>query len=328
MEEKSRILKKVNSDQSRPVLFNESFGGSENQFRLLLKNLPDENFKDINLILNNANHDLIEKDKINVLWMHHFVNQKEAQNLGSKDFVDKLDYVVFNSNWNFEKFVYQFKIPESKSVVIKNAIEKINFEEKPKDKINLIYHTTPWRGLKFLLEVFKNLNRPDVELNICSSIKIYGKKFDDAFSKKYEKIFEECKNTKNANYLGFVENSNIIKLLKKTHIFSFPSVWPETSCISAIESMAAGCEVVSTNLGAIYETCTPFAKLIGFNRNFDEMQNKFKGALLSSIDNFWSSENQKKMKLQRETINLLYSCERRSIEWKNFFDEARDFTKR
>ena len=77
MEEKSRILKKVNDDQSRPVLFKDSFGGSENQFRLLLKNLPDESFKDINLILNNANHDLIEKDKINVLWMHHFVNQKE-----------------------------------------------------------------------------------------------------------------------------------------------------------------------------------------------------------------------------------------------------------
>ena len=49
MEEKSRILKKVNSDRSRPVLFSESFGGSENQLRLLLKYLPDENFKDINL---------------------------------------------------------------------------------------------------------------------------------------------------------------------------------------------------------------------------------------------------------------------------------------
>ena len=34
--------------------------------------------------------------------MHHFVNQKEAQNLGSKDFVDKLDWIVYNSNWNFE----------------------------------------------------------------------------------------------------------------------------------------------------------------------------------------------------------------------------------
>ena len=323
MEEKSRILKKVNDDQSRPVLFKDSFGGSENQFRLLLKNLPDESFKDINLILNNANHDLIEKDKINVLWMHHFVNQKEAQNLGSKDFVDKLDYVVFNSNWNFEKFVYQFKIPESKSVVIKNAIEKINFEEKPKDKINLIYHTTPWRGLKFLLEVFKNLNRPDVELNICSSIKIYGKKFDDAFSKKYEKIFEECKNTKNANYLGFVENSNIIKLLKKTHIFSFPSVWPETSCISAIESMAAGCDVVTTNLGALYETCSPFGTLVGFDRNFDNLEKKFSRALINSIENYWSENNQKKLKIQSEIINTTYSWKTRLLEWKNFLNGAR-----
>ena len=77
MKEKSRILKKANDDPSRPVSFNDSFGGADNQLRSLLKYLPDENFKDINLILNNANHDLIEKDKINVLWMHHFVNQKE-----------------------------------------------------------------------------------------------------------------------------------------------------------------------------------------------------------------------------------------------------------
>ena len=158
MEEKNRILKKANDDRSRPVSFNDSFGGSENQLRSLLNHLPDESFKDINLILNNTDHNLIEKNKINVLWMHHFVNQKEAKNLGSKDFVDKLDYIIFNSHWNFEKFVYQFKVPGNKSVVIKNAIEKISFEKKPSDKINLIYHTTPWRGLVHLLKVFKKLN--------------------------------------------------------------------------------------------------------------------------------------------------------------------------
>ena len=106
MEEKSRILKKIISDQSRPVSFKDSFGGSENQFRLLLKYLPDESFKDINLILNNASHNLIEKNKINILWMHHFVNQEEAKNLGSKEFVDKLDWIIFNSHWNFEKYNY------------------------------------------------------------------------------------------------------------------------------------------------------------------------------------------------------------------------------
>ena len=323
MKEKSRILKKVNDDQSRPVAFNESFGGSENQLRFLLKYLPDENFKDINLILNNASHDLIEKDKINVLWMHHFVNQKEAQNLGSKDFIDKIDWIVFNSNWNYEKHVYQFKIPESRSIVIKNAIEKIEFEEKPKDKISLIYHTTPWRGLTHLLKVFKNLNLENVELNVCSSTIIYGKKFDSVLGKTYEGIFNECKKTKNVNYFGFLENKKIIKLLKKMHIFAYPSIWPETSCVAAIESMAAGCETVTTNLGALYETCSPFATFINFERNFDNLEKKYGKALSHSIKNYWSDKNQNILKLQRETINTTYSWDVRSLEWKKFFDEIR-----
>ena len=108
MEEKSRILNKADSDKSRPVSFKDSFGGSESQLRLLLKYLPDESFKDINLILNNTNYDLLEKNKINVLWMQHFVNQKEARNLGSKDYVEKIDYIIFNSTFSKFKFLKIF----------------------------------------------------------------------------------------------------------------------------------------------------------------------------------------------------------------------------
>ena len=75
-------------------------------------------------------------------------------------------------------------------------------------------------------------------------------------------IFEECKNTKNINYFGFLENKKIIELLKKMHIFAHPSIWPETSCVAAIESMAAGCEVVTTNLGALPETCSSFGTFV------------------------------------------------------------------
>ena len=36
-----------------------------------------------------------------------------------------------------------------------------------------------------------------------------------------------------------------------------------------------------------------------------------------------SKENQEKLKLQRQSINYLYSWDIRSIEWKKFFDEIR-----
>ena len=64
------------------------------------------------------------------------------------------------------------------------------------------------------------------------------------------------------------------ELLKEMHIYAFPSIWVETSCISAIEAMGAGCEIVTTNLGALYETCTPFGKLVGFDRNLDNLEKK------------------------------------------------------
>jgi UDP-glucose:(glucosyl)LPS alpha-1,2-glucosyltransferase len=178
--------------------------------------------------------------------------------------------------------------------------------------------------LTHLLKIFKSLNLENVELNVCSSTEIYGKKFSKASGKTYDDLFNECKNTKNVNYYNFMDNIKIIELLKKMHIFSYPSVWPETSCVSAIEAMAAGCEVLTTNLGALYETCSPFGTFVNFDRNFDNLEKKYKKALLTSIENYWSDKTQNKLKLQRDTINSLYSWEARSLEWKKFFDEARE----
>jgi glycosyltransferase involved in cell wall biosynthesis len=87
--------------------------------------------------------------------------------------------------------------------------------------------------------------------------------------------------------------------------------------------MMAGCEVVTTNLGALYETCAPFGTLVGFDRNLKNLEKKYEEVLLNSIKNFWSSENQTKLRLQRDTINSTYSWDTRSIEWKKFFDKAR-----
>ena len=323
LKEKERILKKIENDATRPVLFSESKGGSESQLRLLFKFVPDEYFKNINLILNNTDESLIDNKKINILWVHHYINQKEVRNLKNQNYLDKIDYFVFNSNWNFKQHQYKFKIPSNKSVVIRNAIEEITSVEKSKDKINLVYHTTPWRGLNVLISAFKKLDVKDVELHICSSTIIYGKKFHSNFEEKFKEIFDECKKLKNTKYHGFVEHSNLIELLQKMHIFSYPSIWPETSCIAAIEAMAAGCEVVTTNLGALDETCSPFGKFVDYDNNLHILEKKFLKTLQESIENYWSDDNQKKLKLQKETINKSYSWNVRKNEWIDFLKKIK-----
>ena len=50
---------------------------------------------------------------------------------------------------------------------------------------------------------------------------------------------------------------------------------------------------------------------------------KYEKALKYSIENFWSSENQKKLKLQYEIMKSTYSWDVRAIEWKNFFNDVR-----
>ena len=324
MKERNRILNKFDLDKTRPVLFSQSFGGSESQVRLLFKYVPDKNFENINLILNNTDPNLIEKNRINILWVHHFINQKEVQNLSDKTYIDKVDYIVFNSMWNFKKHLQYFKIPEKKCVVIKNAIEEIEHIKKSKDQINLIYHTTPWRGLKLLLDVFKEIKKKEtLKLHVCSSTIIYGEKFSSEYENKFHDLFEDCKKSENVEFHSYMKNEKIIELLKDMHIFSYPSVWPETSCIAAIEAMAAGCEIVTTNLGALVETCEKFGTFVNFETNSDNLKKKFREKLESSIDNFWSESNQQKLNKQSKEINKLYSWEIRKLEWINFLEKLK-----
>jgi len=120
-----------------------------------------------------------------------------------------------------------------------------------------------------------------------------------------------------------MKNDKIIELLKNMHIFSYPSIWPETSCIAAIEAMASGCEIVTTNLGALVETCKKFGTFVNFETDNENLKKKFREKLEFSIDNFWSESNQQKLNEQSKEINKLYSWETRKLEWINFLEKLK-----
>ncbi len=142
---------------------------------------------------------------------------------------------------------------DNKSVILESGIEPAPEVEKPKDKIRLVYTSTPQRGLEILVPVFERLaeTQPDIHLDVFSSFKIYG--WDEA-DKQFEPLYDKIRNHPQMTYHGFVSNEKLKEHLNSAHIFAYPSIWVETSCRAMLEAMSARLVCVHPNLGALPET--------------------------------------------------------------------------
>ena len=302
-------------------------GGTEILKEQLISQLDSESIEGINLIGSICHPQLIQKDKINVVWQHLSYDQPNVQYMRDRKFVDSIDYFVYVSHWQYNKFREHFQIPEYKSFIIKNATYE--FEEINRNKggrIRLAYTSTPWRGLAIFIKAIDILNktRDDFEVDIFSSTKIYGDAFEESEKGKFDALFEKCKNTKNVNYHGYGLNVQIRELLKDIHIYAYPSIFEETSCLAAIEAMSAGCHVVTTNYGALPETCGEFATMIEFDSSVNNLIERYAQTLNSVIDNYKNNLYKDDLEMQTKYYKKYYSWNTRIQEWKNFLNYVRE----
>lgn len=301
-------------------------GGTEILKEQLIAQLPEESLDGINLIGSICHPSLVKEDKINILWQHLSYDQPNVRLMQDRKFVDSIDYFIYVSHWQYNKFREIYKIPEYKSFVIKNATHAFDIVEKQKDnKIKLLYTSTPWRGLAVLIKSIEILNktREDFEVDIYSSTKIYGSKFDENEKDKFEVLFDKCKNTPNVNYLGYADNDSVRAAVQKAHIYAYPSIFEETSCLAVIEAMSAGCHVVTTNYGALPETCGEFATMIEFDSSGQNLIERYAETLNSVIDNYKNNLYKDDLEMQIKYYNKNYSWETRIQEWKNFLNYVR-----
>ena len=293
-------------------------GGSEILHDNLIKYTGRSWESRINLISSFTDPRFLDPNRINVVWQHLYTDQGAAQGMAYRQFTDHVEHYVYVSNWQLDQFKKDFGVDNLSNFVIKNAIEPIEFKEKPSDKIRLIYTSMPDRGLEVLLKSWKILNRTDIELHIYSSNIIYGKGYSNSRAGKYDHLFHQCKNTPGIIYKGFAMNQAVRKALQSSHILAYPSIYPETSCLAAIEAGAAGCKIVTTDFGALPETCNGWAEHVPYSENIDQLAESYAETLNKSIDNY--STNSYNIQEQSRWFNDYYSWTNRSQEWVNFFN--------
>jgi len=206
------------------------------------------------------------KDVPNILYCHDLVGDPENKILKDGGW-EKFDHIVFVSHWQRDQYIMVFGIPYSKCSIIPNAIElEYSFEEKQTDKIRFIYHTTPHRGLQLVYPIFDALSREfdNIHLDVFSSFKIYGWEQRD---EKYKDLFDKIKSHPNMTYHGSKSNEIVLKALKESHVFLFPSIWMETSCIAMIEAIRSGCVVIHPSYGALPETANGATVMYDYNED-------------------------------------------------------------
>ena len=263
------------------------------------------------------------QDGINILWNHQNVDQPSIQGLTNPYLANQLDAIVFVSNWQLENFRRHIQLPLHKCYVIPNAIEPIAWKDKPREKIELIYTSTPWRGLDALLYLYEKMDRDDVHLQIYSSTKIYGDAFDKENGPVFTELFDKAQQIKNVTYHGYATNEEVRQTVQDAHILSYPAIFEETSCLSVIEAASAGCQIVTSNLGALPETSCGFGMMTSMQESMDNFAQRYIPLLNNAIDNYWSRYDQGDYRAQAEFFNRQYSWENRIGAWKELFDQLR-----
>lgn len=302
----------------RSELTKNAMGGTELMSIQLESRIPPTILDHFQIWPSRVDQTAIDASKIQIMYCHDLPGDPAADHLknGGYNMYEKL---VFVSNWQMQQFIAYYGIPWYKCVVIENAITPIETSDRsrPTDKVKLIYHTTPHRGLEILVPVFEKLceKYDNIELDVFSSFKIYGWEQRD---EQYADLFERCKAHPKINYHGTVSNDEVKKALTDAHIFAYPSIWLETSCISLMEAMSAGCVCVHPNYGALYETAGGMTMMYQWRQDKRDHAQIFYSYLDYAIQNIDHPATVTSVGAQQAYTNSRFNWAVREHEWTNF----------
>jgi len=303
-------------------------GGTEIQYNSLCKHVDSKLLNNFQITTSIPEKHELSKTKVNILWVQNSYDQPNvAPWFKEKTNHNKYDWYVFNSHWCVEKYRMAFKIPANKCVVIKNAIEKFPStikEYKQGDPINLVYTSTPWRGLSVLLGAMQLVKNPLIKCHIYSSTKIYGSSFQERNDEMYKPLYEQAQQLNNVVYKGYATNEEIIHNMKDYHIYAYPNIWEETSCISAIEALSFGLHSIVTNYGALYETCSEWPTYVQYSDDYKNLARAFAYAIEGIALQLHTDGMKELQRSQMGFYRKFYNWENRKHEWTQFLKGALD----
>jgi UDP-glucose:(glucosyl)LPS alpha-1,2-glucosyltransferase len=294
-----------------------SSGGTEQMGRRLERSLPAELLEEFQIHLSRP--EPVIPGKIQVLWCHVPFHDDVATYLADGAWRD-FDRIVFCSNWQAQGYIERYGIPWSRCAVLSNGIEPVpvaedHFEPIPAGHpVRLIFTSVPSRGLLLLYHVFKRIaaERDDVELDVYSSFRLYG-----WADQSWEQLLDDLRQVPRVTCHDVVPNEQLRTALARAHVFAYPSLQEETSCLALIEAMSAGLACVHPNFGGLYETAGGMTLMYQWQEDFGAHAQVFYQYLTRVIDSLRAGDAGLRARLaaQKFYADTRYDWGIRAAEW-------------
>jgi len=300
-------------------------GATEIQMEMLYKHVPKELLDQVQICTSIPGKVPLDPNKVNILWQKNSWDQPNLQEFfGNKARHKEYDWYVFNSHWNYEKFRYFFDIPTERSVVIKNGTN--NFPQrkiyKKGEPIKILHHNTPWRGLNVVLRAMQEIKNSNITLDVYSSCQVYGDAFKKQQDEQFQPLYDQAKQLPNVNYIGYKPNEYILEHMTDYDLYVYPSIFEETSCVSALEALAAGVHVITNNFGALYETCAEWPVYVTYNTNYEAMAKDTAAAIEVAASYLHEDFIQDHLEEQQKFYKRFYNWQKKGMEWESFLRGA------
>ena len=138
----------------------------------------------------------------------------------------------------------------------------------------------------------------------------------------YTALYKQAKELPNVNYIGYKPNEYIRENIHNYNMYVYPSIFEETSCISLLESMAAGLYCITTNYGALFETGAEFPMYIPYDINYRNLAEKFAYGIEAAAATLHEPSIQEHLKDQSKYVNTYYNWRKQSTSWARFLQGA------
>ncbi len=164
------------------------------------------------------------------------------------------DVIVTPSAFHRARMLEEMDLDPERIQAIPHGLDHSMFHSvhdahRPVKTIGYVGSVVPPKGVHVLLEAFRLLDDPSLELRIHGSAPVFHDKKD--YLGELRRMADDA--TGRVRFMGHYDNARVPLLLDDIDILVVPSLWWETFSLTIREAMLAGIPVVASNLGAMRE---------------------------------------------------------------------------